>query len=156
MQPFLKFPRYGSVKQLKTLDMTKILKVIKPFFVMEIGDNFEFDSNTNQYKSVYSEEHNESNDENSTMMSSYNSEYTISEDYAKMLVDNGYLTEVGSKENTFINIFDEIQNLLIKYNNDLTDVLNSTDDTPQCLKVEKETVLRNMIKLLTHLASLKK
>ena len=110
--------------------MTKILKVIKPFFVMEIGDTFEFDSNTNQYKSVYSEEHNESNDENSTMMSSYNSEYTISEDYAKMLVDNGYLTEVGSKENTFINIFDEIQNLLIKYNNDLTDVLNSTDDTP--------------------------
>ena len=136
--------------------MTKILKVIKPFFVMEIGDTFEFDSNTNQYKSVYSEEHNESNDENSTMMSSYNSEYTISEDYAKMLVDNGYLTEAGSKENTFINIFDEIQNLLIKYNNDLTDVLNSADDTPQCLKVEKETVLRNMIKLLTHLASLKK
>lgn len=136
--------------------MTKILKVIKPFFVMEIGDTFEFDSNTNQYKSVYSEEHNESNDENSTMMSSYNSEYTISEDYANMLVDNGYLTEVGSKENTFINIFDEIQNLLIKYNNDLTDVLNSNDDTPQCLKVEKETVLRNMIKLLTHLASLKK
>nr|DAQ78744.1 MAG TPA: hypothetical protein [Caudoviricetes sp.] len=136
--------------------MTKILKVIKPFFVMEIGDTFEFDSNTNQYKSVYNEEHNESNDENSTMMSSYNSEYTISEDYAKMLVDNGYLIEVGSKENTFINIFDEIQNLLIKYNNDLTDLLNSTDDIPQCLKVEKETVLRNMIKLLTHLASLKK
>lgn len=136
--------------------MTKILKVIKPFFVMEIGDTFEFDSNTNQYKSVYNEEHNESNDENSTIMSSYNSEYTISEDYAKMLVDNGYLIEVGSKENTFINIFDEIQNLLIKYNNDLTDLLNSTDDIPQCLKVEKETVLRNMIKLLTHLASLKK
>ena len=136
--------------------MTKILKVIKPFFVMEIGDTFEFDSNTNQYKSVYNEEHNESNDENSTMMSSYNSEYTISEDYAKMLVDNGYLIEVGSKENTFINIFDEIQNLLIKYNNDLTDLLNSTDDIPQCLKVEKETVLRNMIKLLTYLASLKK
>ena len=136
--------------------MTKILKVIKPFFVMEIGDTFEFDSNTNQYKSVYNEEHNESNDENSTMMSSYNSEYTISEDYAKMLVDNGYLIEVGSKENTFINIFDEIQNLLIKYNNDLTDLLNSTDDIPQCLKVEKETVLRNMIKLLIHLASLKK
>ena len=88
--------------------MTKILKVIKPFFVMEIGDTFEFDSNTNQYKSVYSEEHNESNDENSTMMSSYNSEYTISEDDAKMLVDNWYLTEVGWKENTFINIFDEI------------------------------------------------
>lgn len=136
--------------------MTKILKVIKPFFVMEVGDTFEFDSNTNQYKSVYSEEHNESNDENSTMMSLYNSEYTISEDYAKMLVDNGYLTDVESKTNTFINIFDEIQNLLVKYNNDLTDVLNSTDDIPQCLKVEKETVLRNMIKLLTHLASLKK
>lgn len=135
--------------------MTKILKVIKPFFVMETGDTFEFDDTTKQYKSVYNEEHRESNDENSSVVSSYVSNYTISEDYAKMLIDNGYLMEVKD-QNTFVNIFDEIHNLIEQYNNDLNSLKTTTDDIPQCLKVEKETVLRNMIKLLTHLASLKK
>lgn len=138
--------------------MTKILKVIKPFFVMEVGDTFEYDADTKQYKSVYNEEHNSSNEENSTVVSSYNSVYTISEDYAKMLLENGYLKEL-KMENTakqFVNIFDEIDNLLNRYNEDLKTLLNTDDDTPQCLKVEKETVLRNMIKLLQHLKSLKK
>mgnify|MGYP007081723473 FL=1 len=141
------------------MDMTKILKVIKPFFVMEVGDTFEYDNNTNDYKSVYNEEHNSSNEENSTVVSSYNSVYTISEDYAKMLVDNGYLEEVKmntTSDKQFVNIFDEIDNLLVKYNSDLSTLLTSNDDTPQCLKVEKETVLRNMVKLLEHLKSLKK
>ena len=44
--------------------MTKILKVIKPFFVMEVGDTFEYDNNTDQYKSVYNVENNSSNDNN--------------------------------------------------------------------------------------------
>lgn len=141
------------------MDMTKILKVIKPFFVMEVGDTFEYNDKTKEYKSVCNEEYNSSNEENSTVVSSYNSVYTISEDYAKMLVENGYLEEVMQNTNNdkqFINIFDEIEHLLIQYNNDLNILLNSDDDTPQCLKVEKETVLRNMIKLLKHLKSLKK
>ena len=140
------------------MDMTKILKVIKPFFVMEVGDTFEFDDKTNQYKSVYSEEHNGADDKCNTVTSSYNSVYTISEDYAKMLIDNGYLSEVTQKtsDKKFINIFDEINNLYIQYTEDLAELLNTKDDIPQCLKVEKETVLRNMIKLLEHLNSLKK
>lgn len=141
------------------MDMTKILKVIKPFFVMEVGDTFEYNDKTKEYKSVYNEEDNSSNEENSTVVSSYNSVYTISEDYAKMLVENGYLEEVMQNTNNdkqFVNIFDEIEHLLIQYNTDLNILLNSDDDTPQCLKVEKETVLRNMIKLLKHLKSLKK
>ena len=141
------------------MDMTKILKVIKPFFVMEVGDTFEYNADTDQYESVYNEEHNSSNEENYTVVSSYNSVYTISEDYAKMLVENGYLEEVMQNTNNdkqFVNIFDEIEHLLIQYNTDLNILLNSDDDTPQCLKVEKETVLRNMIKLLKHLKSLKK
>lgn len=141
--------------------MTKILKVVKPFFVMEVGDTFEYDAETKQYKSVYNEEHNSSDDTNSAVVSSYNSVYTISEDYAKMLVDNGYLTEIipnqAAKNNKqFVNIFDEISHLLIQYNTDLDILLKKQDDTPQCLKVEQETVLRNMIKLLEHLNSLKK
>lgn len=136
--------------------MTKILKVIKPFFVMENGDTFEYNADIDQYESVYNEEHNSSNEDNSTVVSSYNSVYRISKEYAKMLLDNGYVEEVDDKKR-FVNIFDEINNKLSEYNNELC-VLKSKDDenTPQCLLVEKETVLRNMIKLLEYLKGLKK
>lgn len=136
--------------------MTKILKVIKPFFVMENGDTFEYNADTDQYESVYNEEHNGSNEDNSTVVSSYNSVYRISKEYAKMLLDNGYVEEVDDKKR-FVNIFDEINNKLSEYNEELYNLSNgNNDDTPQCLLVEKETVLRNMIKLLEYLKGLKK
>lgn len=136
--------------------MTKILKVIKPFFVMENGDTFEYNADTDQYESVYNEEHNSSNEDNSTVVSSYNSVYRISKEYAKMLLDNGYVEEVDEKKR-FVNIFDEIDNKLSEYNNDLYTLKTKADEnTPQCLLVEKETVLRNMIKLLEYLKGLKK
>lgn len=135
--------------------MTKILKVIKPFFVMENGDTFEYNADTDQYESVY-EEHNSSNEDNSTVVSSYNSVYRISKEYAKMLIDNGYVEEVDDKKR-FVNIFDEINNKLSEYNNELCVLKSKADEnTPQCLLVEKETVLRNMIKLLEYLKGLKK
>lgn len=136
--------------------MTKILKVIKPFFVMEDGDTFEYNADTEQYESVYNEEHNSSNEDNSTVVSSYNSVYRISKEYAKMLLDNGYVEEVDEKKR-FVNIFDEIDNKLSEYNNELyTLKTKAEENTPQCLLVEKETVLRNMIKLLEYLKGLKK
>lgn len=136
--------------------MAKILKVTKPFFVMEIGDTFEYDANTKQYKSVYNIEHNGSDEKNTTVVSTYNSVYTISEEYAKMLIDNGYIEEVDEKKR-FVNIFDEIDNKLSEYNNELYTLKTKVDEnTPQCLLVEKETVLRNMIKLLEYLKGLKK
>lgn len=136
--------------------MTKILKVIRPFFVMENGDTFEYNADTDQYESVYNEEHNSSNEDNSTVVSSYNSVYRISKEYAKMLLDNGYVEEVDEKKR-FVNIFDEIDNKLSEYNEELYTLSNGdNDDTPQCLLVEKETVLRNMIKLLEYLKGLKK
>ena len=136
--------------------MTKILKVIKPFFIMENGDTFEYNANTDQYESVYNEEHNSSNEDNSTVVSSYNSVYRISKEYAKMLLDNGYVEEVDEKKR-FVNIFDEIDNKLNEYNNELYTLKTKADEnTPQCLLVEKETVLRNMIKLLEYLRGLKK
>ena len=138
------------------MDMTKILKVIKPFFVMENGDTFEYNADTDQYESVYNEEHNSSNEDNSTVVSSYNSVYRISKEYAKMLLDNGYVEEVDDKKR-FVNIFDEINNKLSEYNNELYALKSKADEnTPQCLLVEKETVLRNMIKLLEYLKGLKK
>lgn len=136
--------------------MTKILKVIKPFFVMENGDTFEYNADTDQYESVYNEEHNSSNEDSSTVVSSYNSVYRISKEYAKMLLDNGYVEEVDKKAR-FVNIFDEIDNKLSEYNNELYTLKTKADEnTPQCLLVEKETVLRNMIKLLEYLKGLKK
>lgn len=136
--------------------MTKILKVVKPFFVMEEGDTFEYNEETNQYESAYNEEHNSSNEDNSTVVSSYNSVYRISKEYAKMLLDNGYVEEVDEKKR-FVNIFDEIDNKLSEYNNELYALKTKADEnTPQCLLVEKETVLRNMIKLLEYLKGLKK
>lgn len=136
--------------------MTKILKVIKPFFIMENGDTFEYNADTDQYESVYNEEHNSSNEDNSTVVSSYNSVYRISKEYAKMLLDNGYVEEVDEKKR-FVNIFDEIDNKLSEYNNELYTLKTKADEnTPQCLLVEKETVLRNMIKLLEYLKGLKK
>ena len=136
--------------------MTKILKVIKPFFVMQNGDTFEYNADTDQYESVYNEEHNSSNEDNSTVVSSYNSVYRISKEYAKMLLDNGYVEEVDDKKR-FVNIFDEINNKLSEYNNELCVLKSKADEnTPQCLLVEKETVLRNMIKLLEYLKGLKK
>lgn len=136
--------------------MTKILKVVKPFFVMEEGDTFEYNEETAQYESVYNEEHNSSNEDNSTVVSSYNSVYRISKEYAKMLLDNGYVEEVDEKKR-FVNIFDEIDNKLNEYNNELYTLKTKADEnTPQCLLVEKETVLRNMIKLLEYLKGLKK
>lgn len=136
--------------------MTKILKVIKPFFVMENGDTFEYNADTDQYESVYNEELNSSNEDNSTVVSSYNSVYRISKEYAKMLLDNGYVEEVDDKKR-FVNIFDEINNKLSEYNNELCVLKSKADEnTPQCLLVEKETVLRNMIKLLEYLKGLKK
>lgn len=141
--------------------MAKILKVTKPFFVMEIGDTFEYDANTKQYKSVYNIEHNGSDEKNTTVVSTYNSVYTISEDYAKMLIDNGYLEESyidteQEKPTQFVNIFNEIDKLISEYSKDLNDVDNEYKDMPECLKVEKVTVIKNLLKLLTYLKSLKK
>ena len=141
--------------------MAKILKVTKPFFVMEIGDTFEYDANIKQYKSVYNIEHNGSDEKNTTVVSTYNSVYTISEDYAKMLIDNGYLEESyidteSEKPTQFVNIFNEIDKLISEYSKDLNDVDNEYKDMPECLKVEKVTVIKNLLKLLTYLKSLKK
>ena len=141
--------------------MAKILKVTKPFFVMEIGDTFEYDANTKQYKSVYNIEHNGSDEKNTTVVSTYNSVYTISEEYAKMLIDNGYLEESyidteSEKPTQFVNIFNEIDKLISEYSKDLDCIDNEYKDMPECLKVEKVTVIKNLLKLLTYLKSLKK
>lgn len=133
--------------------MAKKLEVIIPFFIMEQGDVLTLSENGKEYTSSYSSEKHLDDDPNS--WSKYSSEFTISVESAKSLVKDGYLKEVeSSKDNGYKNVFVEIDELLNSYNNDLTNLHN--DSQPACLIVEKETVLRNLIKILTHLKSFKR
>lgn len=67
-------------------------------------------------------------------------------------MEEGYLAEVDDKP--FVNmVSDEISNLMKVYREQLDEVFSTNSDYPMCLKVEKQTVLSNMIKLLMHLNS---
>ena len=138
--------------------MAKVLRVISPFFVMELGDLFEYSEDTKMYVSKHKEEFYSNDDESiDNIKSSYNSEFQISKEYAKTLIDDGYLEEVvESEKSNFINIFDEIDNLLTKYKKGLETIDEDMAELPACVKIERQTVLNNMITLLEHLKSLKK
>lgn len=141
--------------------MSKVLKVIKPFFVLDKDDTLELSQDGTTYSSVYKEQTSQSDDGSSNIQSTYTSEYTISIDYAKMLIEEGFLEEVKRTEpivdkRDFVNVFEEIDMLIEDY----TEALNNIDDEmanmPACLKVERKTVLDNLLTVLTHLKSLKK
>lgn len=137
--------------------MTKILKVIKPFYVMEIGDTFELSQDGSVYSSVFSEVFDNQTDNGVTTKATYTSDYTISKEYAKQLIEQGYLAEVAPKEEKpFVNVFDEIDALIAKYTEDLNNLSNTKGEIPDVIKLENTTVLLNLIKVLNHLASLKK
>ena len=87
---------------------------------------------------------------------SFLAKFTISVDYAKQLVKDGYLEEETEREPDFKNIFTEIDNLISTYGAELKNIDNEFANQPACLKVEKQTVLNNMIKVLSHLRGLKK
>lgn len=151
--------RYGVVK-INELNMEKILKVVKPFFVMEEGDTFQYSDKDNMYVSSFSIENNEDSDDMIGVTSSYNSEYRISKEYAGVLVANGFLVEVHptnkAEKTPFVNIFDKIENLLAAYTIELGNVDTDMEGFPECVKTEKRAVLTNLIKLLKYLNSLKK
>lgn len=141
--------------------MSKILRVVEPFFVMEVGDTFELSADGKRYISEYNEEYNKYDDDR-VSDSSYHSSFSISVDYAKELIEDGVLEEVVDKaekikrDSNFVNVFDEIHNLLTKYNAQLETLDEDMVNSPQCLKVERKTVLSNMVKLLSYLKNLKK
>lgn len=137
--------------------MNKILKVVKPFFVMEEGDTFELAENGREYNSSVSAEHHESNDDNGEVTARYNASYTISTDYAETLEQEGYLKAVEpEKTSNFVNVFDEIKELVDGYKHELSTLDDDMADMPQCLKVERQTVLTNLVTVLEYLNSLKK
>lgn len=138
--------------------MAKILRVTEPFFVMEFGDTFEYDEKTKMYVSKHNEEFYKMDDGSiNEIKSAYNSEFQISVDYAKSLIEDGYLEEAVEKDNQkFINIFDEIDTLLEKYKKGLLTINEDCAELPACVKVERESVFTNLVTLLEHLKSLKK
>lgn len=139
--------------------MAKILRVINPFFIVELGDIFEYDEKDKTYKTEHKEEFYDSdNIPTSKIRSAYNSEFVISTDYAESLIKEGYLEEVNDQPtiNTFVNVFDEINTLLGRYKKGLETLKDDTEGLPLCLKAERESVLTNLVTLLEHLKSLKK
>lgn len=138
--------------------MSKILKVIKKFYLLEVGDTLELSEDGTEYTNVHNEELNESDEKGSDISARFTSTYSISTDYAKLLIEEGYLAPYDEPETQkgFVNVFDEIDNMLDTYNEELDNLDEDFADKPACLKVEKETVLRNVIKVLNHLNSLKK
>lgn len=137
--------------------MTKTLRVIDSFFIAEVGDVFSLNEDGTKYSLVKSEEfYKVADDSSSEVQSSYTSTFEISTSYAKKLIEEGYLEEETEKNDgkPFVNVFDEINSLIQKYNSELQNL--ATEDMPQCLRVEKETVLSNLVKVLNYLKNLKK
>lgn len=133
--------------------MSNTLKVIKPFSFLEEGDILELNDN-GMYQSVYKSEYT-ANDESCENAASFTSIFEISKETAESLIRGGFLSQESEKGN-FVNIFNEIDFLIDNYTYELKNIDETMKDSPACMKVEKETVLRNMIKLLDYLKSLKK
>lgn len=137
--------------------MSKILRTINQFFVMEVGDLFTLSEDGTQYVSEHNEEFRRETDDNrGSVNSTFNSTFSISPDYAKELILEGYLEEVNDDKGDFVNVFDEIDKLTTVYADELHNMAEDHPDYPECLKVEKTTVLTNLLKVLKHLKSLKK
>lgn len=139
--------------------MAKILRVIEPFLVMEIGDTFEYDEKTGMYVSQRREEYYENDDSAlKAVKSIFSTNFQISAEYAADLIEEGCLEEATetTDKTPFVNIFDEIDTLLNTYTTQLSNIDDDLKDIPACVKVERQTVLQNMITLLKHLKSLKK
>ena len=135
--------------------MNKVLHVIQPFFTVEVGDTFEYDNDSDMYVAQRTEEFHKTDDSDSELRSVFNSNFAISADYAKELIADGYLEDVYEKK-TFTNVFDEIQRLNDKYSDELKNLNEDMAGMPECLKVERTTVLNNILSVLEHLKGLKK
>lgn len=135
--------------------MSKTLRVTNPFFMMDYDDTFVLTEDGKFYAAEHSEDFHKSDDSNE-IDSTYSSTFKISADYAKELINEGYLEEVREKDSKFVNVFDEIDKLINKYQNNLNTIEQDMKDQPQCLKVEKTTVLTNILSVLNHLKTLRK
>lgn len=139
--------------------MNKTLNVIEDFAYLTPGDVFTLSDDGSEYVIEENEVFDRSDDKDGLFKSTYNSRFAISPAYAKELIKHGILEDpYDTKENdgTFVNVFDEIDTLIDRYNDDLQKLPKEMENQPECLKVERTTVLTNLLNVLKHLKSLKK
>lgn len=147
---------YVTAVFLRKNNMSKTLRVINPFFVVDIDDTFILSEDGKFYIFQKNEEFHRAG-ETKELNSVYNSSFSISIDYAKQLIEDGYLEEVEKTDKSkFVNVFDEIDSLINRYQKDLANIDMDMADQPQCVKVEKTTVLTNILSVLNHLKTLRK
>lgn len=132
----------------------KTLTVIEPFFSLVPGDTLQLSEDGNSYVAEYNEQFAKDDTESGNIQSSYSAKLTISAEYADELVKAGYLEGPFGDDKPFVNVFNEIDNLLDTYRSELSTI--DEVQLPECMRVEKTTVLKNMIKVLEHLKSTKK
>ena len=118
------------------------------------GDTFE-PNEDGTYTVEQTSEINRTDDLFGDFKSTLNSKFTVSEDYIKELVREGVIKS-DKPEKEFVNVFNAIDNMLDTYKSDLKNIDTDMSDAPECLKVEKTTVLRNLIKTLDYLKNLRK
>ena len=93
--------------------MAKVLRVIEPFFDVDVDDTFVLSDDAKFYVFEKNEEFHTNSSETEDLTSSLKSTFKISIKWAKQLVEDGYLEEVNEKANAkFVNVFDEIEKLL--------------------------------------------
>lgn len=143
MQPLL----LKSALQGQKLKIMKNLKVIKPFSGLEVGDILTLTADGKMFEI-------ENHIDGLTV--AFSSKFSISVPYAEQLVKEGYLLDVKTSDEKFKNVFDEIDRLLNEYQNDYKTIDEDYAEMPACLKIEKQTVLNNLISVLTYLKNLKK
>ena len=137
--------------------MDKNLKAIKSFDQTKAGDIYQLSEDGKTYTCQVNYDNSYIDTRTGNIMQSKNS-YTheISTEYAKKLVESGYLSAAENKQNEYKNVFHEMEHLRDTYIENLKNLDEDYKDQPACVKVEAETVLSNMIKLCDHLLSLQK
>lgn len=135
--------------------MSNTLQVVRPYFSLLAGDTLELTKDGNGYEAVRREEFNKVGKNGEDFSSSYTCSYLISTEMAEELVKEGFFKEVDNKTQ-FVNVFDEIDTLLERYTKELNSIDSDMKNCQECVKLEKFTVLNNLITLLNHLKGLKK
>lgn len=136
--------------------MSKTLQVIDPFFNLEVGNILELSEDGKNYVIECNEEFDQSSETGADIRSSFSSKFTISTDYAERLIKDGFLEPVCETKQNFKNVFTEIDNLLYKYTSELSSIDKDMANMPMCVRIEKTTVLENLVKVLSYLKALKK
>lgn len=137
--------------------MKNKLIVVEPFALLNIGDELIWNKEEQAYVAEYDERELSATDKKN-FKSTYYSKYSISEDYAKMLIKEGFLKEDTSAKNDaqFKNVFDEIEKLRNQYTYELDALHKNPNLISRYEAIEKETVLSNLITVLDYLKTLRK